>query len=118
ACDAIVAHCLWNTDEEFDLLARAGASIAHCPVSNTELGSGVMPLDKVIDRGIAYSICTDVGASPTTSLFHEMSHFLNVHAGRSAHATAEEALFRTTRGAAAVAHLEDRLGSFETGAPL
>src|SRR5204862_6011089 len=95
--DAILAHCVRMRDAEFDLLAaKRGCAIAHCPTSNTLLGSGIMPLDKVLARGIPYAICTDVGASPTTSLVNEMVQFLRVHRGRSAAATPREALFRAT----------------------
>ena len=42
------------------------AVVAHCPVSNTLLGSGVMALEKVRGTGRPMALCTDVGASPTT----------------------------------------------------
>ena len=45
--DPILAHCIQMRPEEFDLVAATGGAIAHCPVSNTLLGSGVMPLDAV-----------------------------------------------------------------------
>lgn len=93
---AIMAHCVHMKPDELELLARKRSIIAHCPTSNTLLGSGIMPLDSVIDYGIDYWICTDVGASPTTSLLNEMVQFLKVHAGRSNRATPSEALLRTT----------------------
>jgi guanine deaminase len=111
----IVAHCVQTRDEEFDLLRQRGCTIAHCPTSNTLLGSGIMPLDRVREHGLEYAICTDVGASPTTSLLAEMAQFLTVHAGRSRHATPGEALYRTTLAPARILGLEDRLGSFEAG---
>jgi hypothetical protein len=92
----ILAHCVHMTNEELDTLKRKRPLIAHCPTSNTLLGSGIMPLDALVDRGINYAICTDVGASPTTSLLNEMAQFLKVHSGRSRHATPSEALCRTT----------------------
>ena len=55
-----------------------------------------MPLDKIIERKIPYAICTDVGASTTTSILNEMAQFLKVHSGRSNHATPTEALYRST----------------------
>ena len=118
---AILAHCIQMTQDEWDLLAAAtgpgatGAAIAHCPVSNTWLGSGVMPLDELVARRIPYALCTDVGASPTTSLLCEMVQFLRVHAGRSTRATPSEALFAATLAPAQILGLADRLGSFDVG---
>jgi cytosine/adenosine deaminase-related metal-dependent hydrolase len=117
----ILAHCIQMTQDEWDLVAAAlgpnasGAAIAHCPVSNTLLGSGIMPLDEVILRRIPYAICTDVGASPTTSLLCEMVQFLRVHTGRTARATPSEALYATTLAPAQILGLADRLGSFDVG---
>ena len=114
-CEAILAHCIQMRPEEFDMVAASGSSIAHCPVSNTMLGSGVMPLDAVRAAGIPHSLCTDVGASPTTSLFCEMAQFLKVHAGSSAAATPEEALRLVTVAPARMLGLADRIGTFAPG---
>lgn len=117
-CEAILAHCIQMRPDEWDLVAGAGAAIAHCPTSNTLLGSGTMPLDIVQERQIPYAICTDVGASPTTSLLAEMAQFLRVHQGRAHRATPQEALFRTTLAPAQILGLERELGSFDIGKPL
>lgn len=114
-CEPILAHCIQMRPEEFDMVAASGSSIAHCPVSNTLLGSGVMQLDAVRAAGIPHSLCTDVGASPTTSLFCEMAQFLKVHAGSSAAATPEEALRLVTVAPARLLGLADRVGSFAPG---
>lgn len=114
---AILAHCIHMREDEFAMVRDAGAVIAHCPTSNTLLGSGIMNLDEVIARGIDYAICTDVGASPTTSMLQEMSQFLKVHRGRSSRATPSEALFRSTLAPARMLGLSD-LGTFEVGKPL
>jgi guanine deaminase len=117
----ILAHCVRMRGEEWDLLAAAtadGAAVAHCPVSNTLLGSGVMPLDEVVARRLPYSLCTDVGASPTTSLLCEMLQFLKVHRGRSHAATPQESLYRATLAPAEILGLADRLGSFAPGKEL
>ncbi|MGN6628174.1 MAG: amidohydrolase family protein, partial [Tepidisphaeraceae bacterium] len=115
---AILAHCIHMTDAEWAILQSRKAVVAHCPTSNALLGSGILSLDEVIDRGIDYAICTDVGASPSVSLLAEMAMFLLVHRGRSRHATACEALWRTTRGAAEILGIDDRTGTFEVGREL
>src|SRR5262249_9845096 len=38
---AVLAHCVWATDEEIELLAATRTSVAHCPSSNLKLGSGI-----------------------------------------------------------------------------
>lgn len=106
--EAILAHCIHLSEAEWGLLARRGCRVAHCPVSNTLLGSGVMPLDEVVGHGLEWAICTDVGASPTTSLLAELTHFLDVQGPRSRHATVQEALWRVTVGA-------KRMGRVEVG---
>jgi guanine deaminase len=114
-CEPILAHCIHVRPEEVDMIAASGSVIAHCPVSNTLLGSGVMPLDTIRAAGIPHCLCTDVGASPTTSLFCEMAQFLKLHAGSSAAATPEEALRLVTVAPAAILGLADRLGTFAPG---
>ena len=114
-CEPILAHCVQTRPAEFELLAATSSAIAHCPVSNMLLGSGVMPLDAVRAAGIPYAVCTDVGASPTTSLCCEMAAFLKVHASSSAAATPEEALWRVTLAPARILGLADRLGRFAPG---
>ncbi len=76
-----------------------------------------MKLDKVFSHNIDYAICTDVGASPTTSMLHEMLQFLKVHRGRSKRATPSEALFRSTLAPARMLGLNN-LGTFQVGMPL
>jgi guanine deaminase len=114
-CEPILAHCIHLRPEEVDAIAATASSIAHCPVSNTLLGSGVMPLDTIRAAGIPHALCTDVGASPTTSLLCEMAQFLKVHAGRSEAATPEEALWLVTLAPARILGLADRIGTFAPG---
>jgi guanine deaminase len=114
----IAAHCVHMTEPEWAILRDTGTAIAHCPTSNLLLGSGVMNLDEAIDRGIAYALGTDVGASPTVSMLAEMARFLQVHAGRSARATPAEALYRTTLAPAEILGLDHRLGRLEAGRPM
>ncbi len=54
-----VIHAVWVDDEDLDLIAASGATIAHNPVSNLRLGSGVMPWRAARDRGIPVALGTD-----------------------------------------------------------
>jgi guanine deaminase len=117
-CDPILAHCVHMSPGEFQCVSwHPGACIAHCPTSNTLLGSGVMPLERLYENGIDYAICTDVGASPTTSMLCEMAQYLKVHATRCDRATPGEALYRSTLASARMLGLADSVGSLEVGKP-
>jgi guanine deaminase len=110
----LCAHCIWMRDQEWAILRDCGCAVAHCPSSNALLGSGIMNLDEVKKREIPWSICTDVGAGPSTSLLAEMASFLLVH--RDRHATsAEEALWAVTLGAAKVLKQDHRMGRLSPG---
>ena len=113
----ILAHCIHMRPDEWALVAGSGSVVAHCPTSNALLGSGILPLDEVIDRGVPWALCTDVGASPTTSLLVEMAVFLRVHAGRSRRATPSAALCAVTVAAADLLGVGDRLGTLTAGRP-
>jgi len=115
---AILAHCVQMTAAEWSIVQSRRAIVAHCPTSNALLGSGICALDEMIEREIDYAICTDVGASLTTSLLAEMAMFLLVHRGRSRHATACEALWRTTLGPAGLLGVDGQIGAFKIGMPL
>lgn len=114
----ILAHCIQMRSEEWKLLQAHEVAVAHCPTSNTLLGSGTMSLDDVMAHGLPYALCSDVGASPTQSLLAEMAQFLKVHAGRSTHATPSEALWRVTLAPARILGLDRDLGSFAVGKKL
>ena len=54
-----VIHAIWMDDADYDLIAEAGASVAHNPISNLRLGSGVMPFRRLQERGINIALGTD-----------------------------------------------------------
>jgi len=59
----ILAHCVWVTDEDIDILARRKVNVAHCPLSNLKLGSGIAPIHKMIKKGVNVALGTDGAAS-------------------------------------------------------
>jgi len=67
------AHCVWVTDEDLDIIKAKGMTIAHNPVSNLKLGSGVARIAKAADMGINVAIGTDgVASNNNLNMFEEM----------------------------------------------
>lgn len=69
----LLAHGIHLAAEERAMLAECGASLVHCPSSNTFLQSGIMPLRSWLAEGLSVGLGTDVGAGPSLSLFKEMA---------------------------------------------
>ncbi|MFA6047625.1 MAG: amidohydrolase [Parcubacteria group bacterium] len=59
----ILAHCVWVTDKDIKILAKRKANVAHCPLSNLKLGSGIAPVAKMIEKGVNVALGTDGAAS-------------------------------------------------------
>jgi 5-methylthioadenosine/S-adenosylhomocysteine deaminase len=59
----LAAHCVWVDGADIALLAQKGATVAHNPVSNLKLASGVMPLPAMLDHGLRVALGTDGAAS-------------------------------------------------------
>ena len=55
----VVAHCVWLDDQEIQLLAETGTSVAHCPCSNMKLSSGAARVGDFRAAGIAVGIGSD-----------------------------------------------------------
>lgn len=69
-----LAHGVWLTDPDMELIAHAGdATIAHCAKSNLKLGSGIAQVKKWDGMGLSVAIGTDSAASNNAlDMFEEM----------------------------------------------
>lgn len=65
--DVIAAHVVHVTDEDIRILKDRKVTIAHCPVSNMKLSSGIAPIQKMLDNGCRVTLATD-GCSSNNNL--------------------------------------------------
>ena len=76
------AHCVWVDDEDIAIMAERGVSVAHNPVSNLKLGSGIMPYRRMKDAGVNITLGTDGAASNNRlSVLREMQLAALLHKG-------------------------------------
>jgi len=115
----IAVHSVHLTDGEIALLARHGASVAHCPSSNLKLASGFAPAAKLAAAGVNLCLGTDGAASNNRlDMFAEMrlAALLAKAVARDAEALpAHAALRAATLGGAKALGLDARIGSVVAG---
>ena len=56
---SLVIHSNWVDEPDLEVMAESGCSVAHNPVSNLKIGSGVMPYRRIADHGINICLGTD-----------------------------------------------------------
>jgi len=114
----VFAHPVHPGDAELALLAEHGASVAHCPTSNSALGSGLFPLRRHIEHGIHVALGTDVGAGAGLFLPKEalQAYFVQQLLGPAGYPlTPVHLLYLATRAGAQALGLDHRVGDFAVG---
>lgn len=115
-----IAHAIWVDEEDIELIADHGASVAHNPVCNLRIGSGVAPLRALLHAGVNVALGTDgISSNDSCRLFDVMKTAGLVHTLTTEDydqwPTASEILWAATRGGARAVGLDERIGSIEPG---
>ncbi len=115
----IAAHCVHVDEGEIRTLQDAQAGVAHNPTSNLKLGSGIAPVTKMLQLGVAVGIGTDGTASNNDlDMFEEVRLAALLAKGATGDPTAvpaRQALAMATRIGARALHIGDLTGSLERG---
>ena len=74
----VMAHCVWSTDEEVELMKKNGVFVAHCPASNMNLTSGIAPIRKYLDLGIDIGLGSDIAGGHSLSIFRAITDAIQV----------------------------------------
>lgn len=131
----ILAHGVHLTKEEWALIKERGAGVAHCPASNSALGSGLAPVRAMLDAGVTVGLGTDVAGGYSTSilevarqaslvsrLLSYSAEYLEMIGNTTAQGTdgheklsPDDVLYLATRGGAEVVDMADDIGGFDKG---
>ncbi|MFJ2566865.1 amidohydrolase family protein [Streptomyces sp. NPDC094154] len=109
------AHGVWLTGPEIALLARRGAALVHCPVSNARLGSGDAPVRSWLDAGVNVALGMDSQHTAAPDMFAEMRAALAAAERTGGPLTPHEVLAMATEGGAAATGHGGRLGRIAPG---
>ena len=115
--DVWYAHGIHFNDEELRFLAKTGTGVAHCPISNMKLASGVARVPEMLRLGVPVGLAVDGSASNDgSSLLEEMRvAFLlhRLHSSRDA-PSGYDILKMATRGSARLLGRDD-IGALAVG---
>jgi len=114
----LMAHCIHLSDEEIDIMANRKVYAVHCPASNLNLASGLMPTRKLLNAGVNVALGTDIGGGHTLYMPHEIVRAIEISKIRSLYHPEEtplklcEAFYLATKAGGA---FFGQTGSLETG---
>lgn len=115
--DVWYAHGIHFNDEELKLLAATGTGVAHCPISNMKLASGVCRIPEMQKLGVPVGLAVDGSASNDGSnLLEELrvAYLLHrLHSSQKA-PSSYDILKLATTGSARILGRDD-IGSLELG---
>ena len=112
---AVFGHAIHLAPRERAALAASGAGVAHCPTSNTFIGSGLFDLVGLKGMGVKVGLATDTGGGSSFSMLRTMAAAYEVAQLRG-HAVHPAALWwLATVGSAEVLGIADRVGNLVPG---
>lgn len=115
----IAVHAVYLSHEEITLLADFGGKVAHCPVSNLKLASGIAPVAELVRAGVCVGLGSDGAASNNRlDLFREMNFAALLAKGSCGDASVlqvHEVLRMATLNAACALGMEQKIGSLLPG---
>jgi len=115
--DVWFAHGIHFNDDELKTLAKTKTGVAHCPISNMKLSSGIARISEMIEMNIPVGLAVDGSASNDCSnmLAEIRTAYLLQRLDKSRNAPSGDQILRlATRGGADILGRKD-IGSLEVG---
>ena len=110
---AVYGHAIHLTDRERERLVEAGASLVHCPTSNSFIGSGLF--DMGLASQLRVGLATDTGGGSNFSMLRTMAAAYEVAQLRGQSLHPSQLWWLATQGSARALHVEDRIGNIAPG---
>lgn len=110
----VYGHSIHLTAREIARLSEGDAALAHCPTSNTFIGSGLFQLADLVGK-CRIGLATDTGGGSSFSMLRTMAAAYEIAqlTGNSIHPA--QLLWLATVGSASALHLDDKIGNLAPG---
>lgn len=115
----VLAHGIYVSDSDIEILKNIKGGISHNPISNCKLSSGICDVVKLRKNGINIGLGTDgIGSTTTMDMFEEMktaAYLQKVNTMQPSSILAYDILKMATIEGAKVLGMEDEIGTLEPG---
>lgn len=112
---SVFAHAIHLHNSEWQRLADAGSGIAHCPLSNLFIGSGLFDYRTALEHRVHTGLGTDVGGGDSFSLLRVINEAYKVQQLQNYNLSPFQSLYMVTLGGARMLGLHPYIGNFEPG---
>ena len=110
---AIFGHAIHLTPRERARLIEVGASLIHCPTSNTFIGSGLF--DMSLAQSLRVGLATDTGGGSSFSMLRTMAAAYEVAQLRGNSLHPAHLWWLATQGSARALHADHQIGNIAPG---
>ena len=115
----VLAHGIYISDSDLEILKNIKGGISHNPISNCKLSSGICDVTKLRKNNINVGIGTDgIGSTTTLDMFEEMrtaAYLQKINTMKPTSINAYEILKMATIEGARVLNLDHEIGTVEVG---
>jgi guanine deaminase len=110
---AVYGHAIHLTAREKSRLIEAGASLVHCPTSNTFIGSGLFDMD--LAHHLRVGLATDTGGGSSFSMLRTMAAAYEVSQLHGLALHPQQLWWLATQGSARALRAEHQIGNIAVG---
>lgn len=114
----VMAHAIYLDEDEINMIKRNKVTLAHCPDSNVNLRSGIMPLRKYLNMGLQIGLGSDIAGGHKIALNEaivraiQLSKLLSMDKPEYKPISVSEGFYLGTKGGG---QFFGKIGSFEKG---
>lgn len=114
---SVLAHNVHVSERELGSMAAHRCTVAHCPCSNSSLGSGFFPLGRHLAAGVHVSLGTDVGGGSGFGMLKEglQAYFMQQLMPGGVPLSPAHLLYLCTLAGAEALDLQGQTGDFSAG---
>ena len=112
---SVFAHAIHLSTSEWRRISAAGCALAHCPLSNMFLGSGLFDIAKARRYKVRTGLGSDVGGGNSFSMFRVMEEAYKTARLRGGDLSPLSMWYAATLGGASAIRMDSHIGNFQSG---